>query len=111
MLVLIMAGLHEQYSIVIHAGLLEAPTNVSVDVVDELSVNVSWRPPLTLHGVSILQYSVNITSQGFTALRNTTDTYITLERPCTTATYQITAWSLAGQGYAAFCAYGEILER
>ena len=75
---------------------------------DEQSVNVSWSPPLTLDGVPILQYSVNITSQGRTVQRNTIDTYITLERPCTTTTYQITAWSLAGQGLAAI--YGEILE-
>ena len=75
---------------------------------DEQSVNVSWSPPLTLDGVPILQYSVNITSQGLTVQRNTNDTYITLERPCTTTTYQITAWSLAGQGLAAI--YGEILE-
>ena len=33
---------------IIHAGLLEAPTNVSVDVMDEQSVNASWSPPLTL---------------------------------------------------------------
>ena len=75
---------------------------------DEQSVNVSWSPPLTLDGVPILQYSVNITSQGLTVQRNTNDTYTTLERPCTTTTYQITAWSLAGQGLAAI--YGEILE-
>ena len=104
------ADLYE-LSIIIHAGLLEAPTNVSVDIMDKQTVNISWSPPLTLDGVSILQYSVNITSQGFIALRNTTDTYITLERPCTTATYQITAWSLAGQGIAAIYAYSEILGR
>ena len=95
-------------NIYIHAGLLAAPTNVSVNVMDEQSVKVSWSPPITLDGVSILQYSVNIITQGLTVQRNTTDTYITLERPCTTTTYQITAWSLAGQGFAAI--YGEILE-
>ena len=74
---------------------------------DEQSVNISWSPPITLDGVSILQYSVNIITQGLTVQRNTTDTYITLERPYTTTTYQISAWSLAGQGFAAI--YGEIL--
>ena len=106
---LMMADLYELRNIPTCAGLLEAPTNVSIDIVGEHSVNVSWSPPLTLDGVSILQYSVNIT-QGLTVQRNTTDTYLTVEKPCTTTTYQITAWSLAGQGFAAVYAYGEILE-
>ena len=75
----------------------------------EQSLTVSWYPPLTLDGVPILQYSVNITTQGITTQRNTTDTYITLERLCTVTTYQISAWSLAGEGTAAI--YGETLER
>ena len=75
----------------------------------EQSVNISWSSPLTLDGVSIIQYSVNIITQGITVQRNTTDTYITLDRLCTATTYQISAWSLAGEGIAAI--YGEILER
>ena len=79
---------------------------MSIDVVYMESVNVSWSPPFTLSGVPILHYSVNITSQGHTVQRNTTDTYIILERPCTSTTYQISAWNEVGEGN--ITTYGEI---
>ena len=62
------------------------------------SVNVSWSPPLTLDGVPILQYTVYIISQGHTETVNTTETYITLERPHTSTTFKISAWNEVGEG-------------
>ena len=78
--------------------MLEAPTDVTVDVVDAESVNVSWSPPLTLDGVPILQYTVYIISQGQTETVNTTKTHITLTRPCISTTYKISAWNEVGEG-------------
>ena len=91
----------------IYAGLPEAPLAVVVDVVSSESVNVSWSPPFTLHGVPILHYTVNVVSQGtLNEQINTTETHITLERPCTSTTYQISGWNEVGEGSAA--EYGEL---
>ena len=88
-------------------GLLEAPPDVVVDVVSSESVNVSWSSPFTLDEIPILYYTVNVTSQGtLNEQINTTETHITLERPCTSATYHISAWNEVGEGSAA--EYGEI---
>ena len=87
-------------------GLLDAPTNVNVYQVSVESVNVSW----TFHSLSvevpILMYTVYITSQGYTETMNTTKTRITLERPCASTTYEISAWNEVGEGDRA--TYGEI---
>ena len=88
-------------------GLLDAPTDVNVDQVSLESVNVSWTPPFTLSEVPILMYTVYITSQGYTETMNTTETRITLERPCASTTYEISAWNEVGEGEKA--TYGEIL--
>ena len=78
-----------------------------VDVVSSESVNVSWSPPFTLDEIPILYYTVNVTSQGtLTEQINTNETHITLERPCASTTYQISAWNEVGEGSAAV--YGEI---
>ena len=61
---------------------------------------MSWSPPFTLEGVPILHYSVYITSQGVSEQTNTTETHITLERPCASTTYQISAWNEVGEGNA-----------
>ena len=82
------------------SGLLAAPTDVEYDIVSVDNVAVSWRPPFTLEGVPILHYSVYITSQGLSEQRNTTETNITLERPCASTTYQISAWNEVGEGNA-----------
>ena len=89
-------------------GLLEAPTDVSVDQVSVESVTVSWSPPFTLDGVPILQYTVYVTSKGRTEVWNTTEMQITLERPHASTTYQISAWNRVGEGNAS--RYGELLE-
>ena len=84
-------------------GLLDAPTDVNVDQVSVESVNVSWTPPFTLSEVPILMYTVYITSQGYTETINTTETRITLERPCASTTYEISAWNEVGEGDIATC--------
>ena len=89
-----------------YIGLLSAPTDVNVDQVSVESVNVSWTPPFTLNEVPILMYTVYITSQGYTETMNTTETNITLERPCASTTYEISAWNEVGEGDIA--TYGEI---
>ena len=86
-------------------GLLGAPTDVNVHQVSVESVNVSWTPPPTLSEVPILMYTVYITSQGYTDTINTTETSITLERPCASTTYEISAWNEVGKGSTA--TYGE----
>ncbi|CAI8019959.1 hypothetical protein GBAR_LOCUS11952 [Geodia barretti] len=91
-------------------GLLKAPTDVSVEAVGVDSINVSWSPPFTLEGVPILQYSVYITSQGVSEQRNTTETHISLERPCASTTYQISAWNEVGEGNATRKAFLTIIE-
>ena len=78
-------------------GLLQAPTDIAVGVD---GIIVSWSPPFTLEGVPILHYSVYNTSQGVSEQRNTTETHITLERPCGSTTYQISAWNEVGEGNA-----------
>ncbi|CAI8038155.1 hypothetical protein GBAR_LOCUS21281, partial [Geodia barretti] len=90
-------------------GLLEAPTDVYYTASKE-SVIVSWSPPFTLEGVPILHYSVYITSQGVSEQRNTTETHITLERPCASTTYQISAWNEVGEGNATRKAFLMIFE-
>ena len=80
-------------------GILEAPTDVKIEASVE-RVIVSWSPPFTLGGVPILHYSVYITSQGVSEQRNTTETHISLERPCASTTYQISAWNEVGEGNA-----------
>ena len=67
-------------------GLLEAPTDVTVKADSKESVRVSWRPPFTLDNVPILHYSVYVTSQGVSEQINTTETSITLRRPCASTT-------------------------
>ena len=82
-------------------GLLEAPSDVMFDIVSRDRVIVSWSPPFTLDGIPILYYIVNIISQGVvTEQINTTETLITLERPCVSTTYQISAWNDVGEGNA-----------
>ena len=82
-------------------GLLEAPSDVMFDIVSRDRVIVSWSPPFTLDGIPILYYTVNIISQGVvTEQINTTETHITLERPCVSTTYQISAWNDVGEGNA-----------
>ena len=78
-----------------------------VNQVSVESVNVSWTPPFTLNEVPILMYTVYITSQGYTETMNTTETSITLERPCASTTYEISAWNEVGEGN--ITKYGEIL--
>ena len=82
------------------AGLLEAPTDVSIDVGVE-NMTLSWSPPFTLDGVPILQYTVYIISQSHTETLNTTETHITLERVTTCTHYQISAWNEVGEGNTA----------
>ena len=80
-------------------GLLEAPLDVLVDVVSSESVNVSWSPPFTLGGIPILHYTVSVISQGILTVQiNTTETHITLERPCASTTYRISGWNDVGEG-------------
>ena len=88
-------------------GLLEAPTDVSVEGISLESVAVSWSHPFTLDGVPILQYSVYTTSQGVSEQFNTTETNITLGRPRASTTYQISAWNEVGEGNAT--TFGEIM--
>ncbi|CAI8042629.1 hypothetical protein GBAR_LOCUS23637 [Geodia barretti] len=91
-------------------GLLKASTDVSVEADGVDSINVSWSPPFTLEGVPILHYSVYITSQGVSEQRNTTETHITLERPCASTTYQISAWNEVGEGNATRKAFLTLIE-
>ena len=87
--------------ILVLIGLLEAPSDVMFDIVSRDRVIVSWSPPFTLDGIPILYYTVNIISQGVvTEQINTTETHITLERPCVSTTYQISAWNDVGEGNA-----------
>ena len=86
-------------------SLLDAPTDVNVDQVSVESVNVSWTPPFTLNEVPILMYTVYITSQGYTETMNTTETSITLERPCASTTYEISAWNEVREGEKATYAW------
>ena len=79
---------------------------MNVDQVSVESVNVSWTPPFTLSVVPILMYTVYITSQTYNETMNTTETRITLERPCASTTYEISAWNEVGEGDIAI--YGEI---
>ena len=67
---------------------------VSVD-----NIALLWSPPYTLDGVPILQYTVYIISQRHTdTVVNTTKTHITLNRPYSSTTYQISAWNKGGEG-------------
>ena len=79
-------------------GLLEAPTDVSIEVGVE-NMTLSWSPPYTIDGVPILHYIVYIIRQGHTAeIVNTTETLITLDKSCTSTAYQISAWNEVGEG-------------
>ena len=89
-------GIH----LIIIIGLLQAPTDTIAEAVGVDGIIVSWSPPFTLEGVPILHYSVYTTSQGVSEQRNTTETHITLERPCASTTYQISAWNEVGEGNA-----------
>ena len=91
------------------SGLLAAPTDVEYDIISVDNVAVSWRPPFTLKGVPILHYTVYITSQGLSEQRNTTETHITLDRPCASTTYQISAWNEVGEGNAS--REGEVIKK
>lgn len=71
---------------------------MSIDHVSVEIVNVSWSPPFTLDGVPILQYTVYVTSKGYNDTLNTTETHLTLEKPCTSTTFQISAWNEVGEG-------------
>ena len=79
---------------------------MSIDQVSLESMNVSWSPPFTLDGVPILQYTVYITSIGRNMTLNITETEITLERPCSSTNYKISAWNEVGEGNVT--SYGEI---
>ena len=78
-------------------GLLEAPTDVSIEVGVENMI-LSWSPPYTIDGVPILQYTVYIICQGHTETLNTTETHITLDKSCISTAYQISAWNEVGEG-------------
>ena len=74
-------------------GLLDAPTDVTVERISRENMRVSWSPPFTLDGVPILDYSVYITNQGVSEQLTTTETNITLRRPCASTIYHISAWN------------------
>ena len=81
------------------SGYLAPPTEVRVEQVSVDTVNVSWSPPFTLEGVPILHYTVYITSStGFSEAVNTTQTEISLQRPCADTTYQVSGWNEVGEG-------------
>ena len=86
-------------------GLLDTPTDMTVNQVSVERVNVSWTPPFTLSEVPILMYTVYITSQGYTETMNTTETRFTL-RSCASTTYEISAWNEVGEGEKATYIYG-----
>ena len=46
----------------IDTGLLESVSNLTVTLINSTTVLISWSPPFTLEGVSILGYSVTITN-------------------------------------------------
>ena len=80
-------------------GYLAPPTEVRVEQVSVDTVSVSWSPPFTLEGVPILHYTVYITSStGSSEAVNTTQTEISLQRPCADTTYQVSGWNEAGEG-------------
>ena len=87
-------------------GLLEAPTDVSIEFGAE-NMTLSWSSPFTLDGELIPHYTVYILSQEHTEAVNTTETNITLERSCTNTVYQISAWNEVGEGHKA--TYGIII--
>ena len=62
------------------------------------NMTLSWSPPYTIDGVPILQYTVYIISQSHNWTLNVTETNITIERRCTSTTYQISAWNEVGEG-------------
>ena len=84
---------------IIFLGYLAPPTEVWVEQVSVDTVNVSWSPPFTLEGVPILHYTVYITSStGSSEAVNTTQTEISLQRPCADTTYQVSGWNEVGEG-------------
>ena len=85
--------------LVLSVGYLAPPTEVRVEQVSVDTVNVSWSPPFTLEGVPILNYTVYITSStGSSETVNTTQTEISLQRPCADTTYQVSGWNEVGEG-------------
>ena len=86
--------------LLVSSGYLAPPTEVRVEEVSVDTVSVSWSPPFTLEGVPILHYTVYITSStGSSEAVNTTQTEISLQRPCADTTYQVSSWNGVGEGY------------
>ena len=86
-------------SLALCVGYLAPPTEVRVEEVSVDTVSVSWSPPFTLEGVPILHYTVCITSStGSSEAVNTTQTEISLQRPCADTTYQVSGWNEVGKG-------------
>ena len=73
---------------------------MTVEADSRENVTVSWRSPFTLDDVPILHYSVYVTSQGVSEQINTTETNVTLRRPCVSTIYHISAWNGVGEGNA-----------
>ena len=46
----------------IHIGLLESVTNLTVTPIDSTTVLIAWNPPFTLEGVPIIGYYITVTN-------------------------------------------------
>ena len=79
-------------------GYLAEPTNLQVELVNLNTINISWVPPFTLEGVSIHNYTVYISSSDYNETVNTTQSEISLERPCRETSYSVSGWNEVGEG-------------
>ena len=80
---------------------MASPPNLTVDSAsgDLGGLELSWMPPFTLNITDvepdISTYTVRV--NGSTHM-NTSKTHLTVDRPCFTTTYSVSAWNAVGEG-------------
>ena len=80
------------------SGYLAAPSDLQAEVVSWNTINLTWVSPFTLEGVSIHNYTVYISNSDYNEIVNTTQSEISLERPCRVTSYSVSGWNEVGEG-------------
>ena len=84
-------------------GLLSSVGDISHNVINSSSLNISWNPPFTLPGTHITGYNISVTSIMFNVSQFITDTYYVLTAPnntdpCDEISITVSGYNGAGNG-------------
>lgn len=91
----------EMSNLMLHIGALDAVTDLSTDLINSTILYISWNPPYSLDGVTIL-YHIKINNSLNVTIENTTDYYYSIDPTQTETNVAVTVIPVnkAGKGIA-----------